>query len=434
MNRKYKTYLKLNIMSLFFIAISCISVTLAWFAYSGIAKVATEIDVKSWLIEFEKGESTVSNNIVISLAEIYPGMDTLYESIKIKNRGDSDAKLSVSIVSARILEEEFDIENTELNSMLDELSHGYPFSVNMSLDDTFVLAHDGESAFNISISWPLDSDNDELDSQWGNLAYQFSDNELKKQIEDATYQIRPSIKIVISVRAEQLVSQGEVTTNENNNDTQTYNMLKKGENSNVVLSSDIKYPLGKLILYDVKNNIRCNQLSETCIRTHIIDVDNKVSDDIVTLLPDILSNYPTGTYDKYDELLSTVVNDWNVSTRMFGINDVLRIVSKDINNSLIIAEELSDSIIGYMEHDNRIENVINRVTKYNGYFKFNNTNYTYFVTNKCYWFKNEYSETEAFALTKDTEETSRIYGESKLSECSVIPVILAPKKNLNIQQ
>ena len=122
MNRKYKTYLKLNIMSLFFIAISCISVTLAWFAYSGIAKVATEIDVKSWLIEFEKGESTVSNNIVISLAEIYPGMDTLYESIKIKNRGDSDAKLSVSIVSARILEEEFDIENTELNSMLDELS------------------------------------------------------------------------------------------------------------------------------------------------------------------------------------------------------------------------------------------------------------------------------------------------------------------------
>ena len=46
----------------------------------------------------------------------------------------------------------------------------------------------------------------------------------------------------------------------------------------------------------------------------------------------------------------------------------------------------------------------------------------------------EYSETEAFALTKDSEETSRVYGENKLSECSVIPVILAHKKNLNIQQ
>ena len=66
MNRKYKTYLKLNVMSLFFIAISSISVTLAWFAYTGIANVATEIDVKSWLIEFQKNEQTVSNNIVIS--------------------------------------------------------------------------------------------------------------------------------------------------------------------------------------------------------------------------------------------------------------------------------------------------------------------------------------------------------------------------------
>ena len=46
--------------------------------------------------------------------------------------------------------------------------------------------------------------------------------------------------------------------------------------------------------------------------------------------------------------------------------------------------------------------------------------------------KKEYSENEAFALTKDNDETSRIYGENKLEECSVIPVILAPKKNLNI--
>ena len=38
------------------IAISSISVTLAWFAYSGLAKVTTEIDIKSWLIEFEKNE------------------------------------------------------------------------------------------------------------------------------------------------------------------------------------------------------------------------------------------------------------------------------------------------------------------------------------------------------------------------------------------
>ena len=57
MNRKHKAYIKLNVMSLFFIAVSSISVTLAWFAYSGIGKVSTEIEVKSWLIEFEKNET-----------------------------------------------------------------------------------------------------------------------------------------------------------------------------------------------------------------------------------------------------------------------------------------------------------------------------------------------------------------------------------------
>lgn len=431
MRDKYKKYLKLNVMTLFFIAISSISVTLAWFAYSGIAKVATEIEVKSWLIEFEKNEKTVSNNIVISLAEIYPGMDTLHESIKIKNKGDSNAQLSASIVSARILDEELNIENTESNNILDKLSHDYPFSVNMSLDDNFVLAKGENSAFNISVSWPLDSDNDELDSQWGNLAYQFADNEIKKQSIDDSYQKRPSIKIVIRVKAEQVVEQKDATNTEDANTT-TYNTLKKEES--VVVANDINYPLGKLILYDVKNNILCEKVSESCIRTHIIDVNNKVNDDTVRLLPDILSTYSTGVYDEYDELLADTISKWNVSTKPLEINDILKVVSKDINNSFVVIDGLSNSIIGYMENENRIDNVINRVIKYKGYFSFQNTNYSYLVTNKCYWFKKDYSETEAFALTKNSEETSVIYGETKTNECSVIPVILAPKKNLKIHK
>ena len=281
----------------------------------------------------------------------------------------------------------------------------------MSLDDNFVLAGGEDSAFNISVSWPLDSDNDKLDSEWGNLAYQFRNNETKKQGEDNSYQIRPAIKIIISVKAEQ-----ELEETENN-----------------IKSSDINYQLGKLILFDVKNNARCNQLSETCIRTHVIDVDNKKSDNSVTLLPDILSTYPSGIYDKYNELLSTTVKNWNVSTRAFEINDLLKIVSKDINNSQLIIENLSNSIIGYMEYDNRIDSILNRATKYRGHFNFNNANYTYFVTNKCYWLKKEYSQTEAFALTKNNEETSIIYGENKNNACSAIPVIIASKEVLNIQ-
>ena len=56
MDARKRIYLKLNLVSLFFIAVSLISVTLAWFAYSGLAKVDTEIDVKTWYIKFQKGE------------------------------------------------------------------------------------------------------------------------------------------------------------------------------------------------------------------------------------------------------------------------------------------------------------------------------------------------------------------------------------------
>ena len=409
MIRKYKAYIKLNIMSLFFIAISSISVTLAWFAYSGIAKVSTEIDVKSWLIEFEQNDTTVSNDIVITLDEIYPGMGTIHESIKIKNKGDSNANLSYSIISARILDEVIEIEGVDQDYLKDKLSHEYPFSININLSDNFVLAKGDESEFELSISRPLDSNNDKLESEWGNLAYQFGTNEQKKFDEDSTYKIRPSIKINISAKAEQITESKE--------------------------SSDINYPLGGLILYDIKNNKRCTQLSDadTCIITHIIDINNKIGDESVTLLADIFGNYSTGTYENYDTLLETTVSDWNVNVRELQIDDILKIISKDVNKSIMIREELSDSIIGYLNYGNRIDDIINKTTPYNGHYSFLNEEYEYLETKKCYWLNKEYDDKKAFALTKKDEETSKIYGEEKLTSCSVAPVIIAPKEKLIIQ-
>ena len=84
-SRRRKSYIKLNLLSLFFTAVSFISVTLAWFAYSGLAKAETEINVKAWYIELSKDGKVTSNNIVISLDEIYPGMETVHEVVEVKN-------------------------------------------------------------------------------------------------------------------------------------------------------------------------------------------------------------------------------------------------------------------------------------------------------------------------------------------------------------
>ena len=116
-----RSYIKLNILSLFFTAVSFISVTLAWFAYSGLVTTQTEVNVKAWFIEFNNKGNAVSNDIVISLSDIYPGMDIVSETIDIKNSGDSDAMINYKIKSVRILDEEYDV--TDGVVIQDRLSH-----------------------------------------------------------------------------------------------------------------------------------------------------------------------------------------------------------------------------------------------------------------------------------------------------------------------
>lgn len=403
MDARKRIYLKLNLVSLFFIAVSLISVTLAWFAYSGLAKVDTEIDVKTWYIEFQKGEEAVSNNIVISLSDISPGMDIVTEKVKIMNKGDSDAQLSYSIVSASLMGTELDATNGS-DYLEDKLSHDYPFHINLSLNKNFALSGDEFSEFNLSVSWPLDSGDDSFDSEWGTRAYQYQRSEQAHHLEDDSYVAKPSIKIVISVKAEQLLTQNS--------------------------SPDTDYEAGALVLFDVSQNKRCDTLSSTCLRTHVIDTNNTKGDTTVSLLPDLYGSYDSGTFDNYNSLLSSVVSGWNVTTRGLTADDLLKVVSKDVVNSIVIGDNVSNRIIGDVKYGSRASQVRNWAVSKNGLFRFNNEVYPYLVTNKCYWTNTEYDNDRGFALTKIDEEYSKVFGQAKTSSCSVVPVIVADKSNL----
>ena len=403
MDARKRIYLKLNLVSLFFIAVSLISVTLAWFAYSGLAKVDTEIDVKTWYIEFQKGEEAVSNNIVISLSDISPGMDIVTEKVKIMNKGDSDAQLSYSIVSASLMGTELDATNGS-DYLEDKLSHDYPFHINLSLNKNFALSGDEFSEFNLSVSWPLDSGDDSFDSEWGTRAYQYQRSEQAHHLENDSYVAKPSIKIVISVKAEQLLTQNS--------------------------SPDTDYEAGALVLFDVSQNKRCDTLSSTCLRTHVIDTNNTKGDTTVSLLPDLYGTYASGTFDNYNSLLSSAVSGWNVTTRGLTADDLLKVVSKDVVNSIVIGDNVSNRIIGDVKYGTRATQVRNWAVSKNGLFRFNNEVYPYLVSNKCYWTNTEYDNDRGFALTKIDEEYSKEFGQAKTSSCSVIPVIVADKSNL----
>lgn len=399
MDKKHKMYLKLNILSLFFLGVSFISISLAWFAYSGITNVATEIDVKTWSIEFQKDGQPVSNEIVLSLPNVYPGMETVYETVKVTNKGDTDAKLSYSIVSASILGDTFTSTPEDLDVLKDKISHEYPFKINMSLSKNFVLGKTDTSMFDLSVSWPFDSGDDEFDTLWGTKAYDFLQNESTKPLIDQ----RPPIKIIISVKAEQF------------NDTDD-------------TAPDINYPVGKTILFDVSANKICTELSTTCLRTHVIDTDNKIGDDYVTLLPDLFESYPSGPFGSYSSLLAS--SNWVCPTRELTINDLVVLISSDVTDSIITSDKYSSTLIGYAKYGNRVNYLVNKAINYGGHFSFLNNRFDYLATNKCYWVNTEYDANRAFALTKTDEATSKIYGENKSASCSVVPVILAHKDTL----
>lgn len=406
MNRKHKLYFKLNLFSIFFIAVSFISMTLAWFAYSGLSTVETEIDVKAWYIEFEKGSEVVSNDIVISLSEIYPGMKTISQDVTINNLGDSLAQIDYEITSARILDTEYNVAGNITSEYIeDQLSHEYPFNINIGLEKNYVRAGGDTSKFNVSISWPLDSDNDEADSYWGTEAYKFQLNENEKYDDDKSYQPRSSIKIVISVNA-----------------TQHLNTLD---------SVDTKYKMGNLVLYDIANNRSCNTLGGTCIKTHVITKNSLIGDNTIKLLPDLYETYLESTFDNYNTTLQSLVSSWNVETDTLTVDELLNIISSDVFNSYLVREGLSNSIIGNLKYDGRMMTELNKAKKYNGYYSYDATLFDYLISSKCYWTSSEYNETNAFAFTKVDNKSGKIYPNSKASTCSIVPVIIAPKSNIN---
>lgn len=392
MKDKRKLYLRLNLMSLFFVVVSFISVTLAWFVYSGISRVDTKVNVKAWYIEVE-GEKD-ENGLVINVDEIYPGMETIEEEIKIKNFGDSDAQVKYEVSSARILNDHHELSETKTTEEIEDiLAHNYPFHINIDLSKSFVLAQTDEATFKVSVSWPLDSGQDEIDSKWGTDAYSFKLNNGDQ----------PSIRLNINLVAEQYVSSDN--------------------------SADIKYRLGNEILYDVSLDKMCETEGGSCIRTNVIDVNNTIIDATVTLLPKLTNNYPLSQFNNSIEEsinLFKKENSWNVETRMLNVEDVLRIISKDISTSVLVRENISDLVIGNITYGERINEIIKLATDSNGYFKFLDK-FIYLKTDGCYWLNKEYNLNNAFAVTKLDEDSYKVYGELKNSYCNIIPVIKGKK-------
>ena len=166
------------------------------------------------------------------------------------------------------------------------------------------------------------------------------------------------------------------------------------------------------------------------MKTYVIDRNSRMSDTSVHLLPELQSTYITGKANDYETKLKELTKNWTVKHEGLKVEDIIPIISNDITNSLLMRPKLSNEAIGYLNKEERITSQINKAITYNGGFRFVNDNYPYFSTAKCYWLNTNYNDNKNFAIKKIDETYSKVYGEDKTTECSIVPVIEVAKDKL----
>lgn len=169
-----KVLKKLKIKNIVLLILLLVFNTYAWFIYE--TRVASDISVhiSSWNVEFSIGDNENITNIIINIDRIYPGMEPTEKKVVVKNKGEIKAELDYQIKSFRVLEEKYKVgDNIEEDELLQKISTKYPFKINVSKDDALLSQGIGDGEFVVTVEWPFESGDDELDTLWGKKAYDY---------------------------------------------------------------------------------------------------------------------------------------------------------------------------------------------------------------------------------------------------------------------
>lgn len=186
---------KVKIRTIIILILLLVFNTYAWFLYATRVSGGITAHVSSWNIKFQVGEEETTTNIIFDVDNIYPGMETYIETIKVYNNGEMDAKLTYEVKSVTILGKNYKIGGEiESEDLLYMIQNDFPFSINISITNEILTAEGGEGSLSISLEWEFDSEDDELDTNWGEKAYEYY---LK-------YPNQTSINIEVEITANQI--------------------------------------------------------------------------------------------------------------------------------------------------------------------------------------------------------------------------------------
>lgn len=195
MNSKTKKKIRIILKSLkknvkpwqlIFVIVLLVANTLAWFIYANEVSNTIDVHVRAWNILFKDGDEDVTNYIDFTVSNIYPGMDDFTQSITMYNDGEVGADVSYKILEVNILgdtivtregkidaKEDFTDDDMSSDDLEAYLLANYPFKMSFSLDSTSLSAMTGTNNYHFTVTWPFESGDDELDTEWGQRSYFF---------------------------------------------------------------------------------------------------------------------------------------------------------------------------------------------------------------------------------------------------------------------
>lgn len=170
----------IKLFRLVFLVALIASNSFAWFIYATKIDSSVSVHVKAWDVVFEAGENEVTSIVNVNVDSIYPGMEDYRYDVKAYNRSEVSATLSYQILEARILNDtyitkegrgyknqevlESDYTSAELEQ---KLKDDYPFSIFIDTTGTYIEEDTGIQEIGLNVLWPYESNQDELDTEWG---------------------------------------------------------------------------------------------------------------------------------------------------------------------------------------------------------------------------------------------------------------------------
>lgn len=147
----------------------------AWFIYATKVSGGLTAHITSWNVKFKSGEEEITTNVVFEVDKIYPGMEKQTKKLTAFNEGEMKAILSYEIKKIRILTDKYTVSQEFTQEDLIEMLENYPFKLTFEIDNTNLNQENGSAEFDVSLTWAFESGNDALDTEWGEKAYEYNE-------------------------------------------------------------------------------------------------------------------------------------------------------------------------------------------------------------------------------------------------------------------